>query len=155
MKIITWNCNGAFRKKFDSIVPYEADIIIVQECENPETVKDKRFREWTKNSLWTGENSNKGLGIFACEKVRLEQLDWPNDGLKYFLPCRVNDDFNLLGTWCHGANSPTFGYIGQLWKYLQNHRYKLSKSIIAGDFNNNVFWDRWDRCGIIVMLLGN
>ena len=66
-----------------------------------------------------GENNNKGLGIFTSEGVVIEKLDWGTDGLKYFISCTVNNDFTLLGTWCHGANSPTFGYIGQLWKYLQ------------------------------------
>ena len=59
----------------------------------------------------------------------------------------MNSDFTLLGTWCHGhgADSPAFGYIGQLWKYLQKHKTKLKKSIIAGDFNSNVFWDKRNR----------
>lgn len=57
----------------------------------------------------------------------------------------MNGSFNLVGVWCHGANSPTFGYIGQFWKYLQLHKRKLKKAVIAGDFNSNVIWDKWDR----------
>ena len=33
MKLITWNCNGTFRKKNHLFDDY--DILIVQECENP------------------------------------------------------------------------------------------------------------------------
>ena len=65
--------------------------------------------------------------------------------MKYFLPCSINNCFNLLGTWCHGANSPTFGYIGQLWKYLQLHKSKLGQCAVIGDLNSNVIWDKWDR----------
>jgi exonuclease III len=36
MKIITWNCNMAFRKKADWILQYEPDILIIPECEHPE-----------------------------------------------------------------------------------------------------------------------
>ncbi len=145
MKILTWNCGGAFRKKFDSLAGFNADILVIQECEDPSRTRDKRYQKWAKNSLWVGENKNKGLGIFANDGTIITNLEWETNQLKYFISCRVNDEFNLLGAWCHGANSPTFGYIGQLWKYLQLHKTKLRKSIIAGDFNSNVFWDRWDR----------
>lgn len=145
MKILTWNCNGALRKKFTYLKEFKADIFVVQECENPESVKDSKYREWSRKYIWTGENNSKGLGIFADENVVIEELDWKTGGLKYFIACKVNNDFILLGTWCHRANSPTFGYIGQLWKYLQIHKSKLKRAIIAGDFNSNVIWDKFDR----------
>lgn len=144
MKIVTWNCNGALRKKFTCLKEFKADIFVVQECENPESAKDSKYREWAKKYIWTGERNSKGLGVFASENAVIEELDWKTEGLKYFIACKVNNRFTLLGTWCHGANSPTFGYIGQLWKYLQIHKAKLKNSIIAGDLNSNVIWDKRD-----------
>ena len=35
MKIISWNCNGKFREKFSAILEEDADIYVIQECENP------------------------------------------------------------------------------------------------------------------------
>lgn len=145
MKIVTWNCNGAFRKKFQELSEFQADILIIQECENPKTCTDEKYKEWANNYLWISENKNKGVGIFAKPNIKLETLDWENNGLKYFIPCKVNDDFLLLAAWCHGANSPTFGYIGQLWKYMQLNKSSFKKIIIAGDFNANAIWDKWDR----------
>ncbi|MDD5149489.1 MAG: endonuclease/exonuclease/phosphatase family protein [Flavobacterium sp.] len=149
MKILTWNCNGAFRKKFENIIGFNADINIIQECENPTESKDKKYQEWAENYIWIGDNKNKGLAVFAKPEIKLEKLDWNNQfrdhTVKHFLPCKINEDFNLLAIWTHRNNSPNFGYIGQLWKYMQINKDKLNDSIIAGDFNSNTIWDEWDR----------
>ena len=50
-----------------------------------------------------------------------------------------------MAIWTHRNNSPNFGYIGQLWKYLQVNINKLDKAILVGDFNSNAIWDDWDR----------
>lgn len=149
MKIITWNCNGAFRKKFEYISVFEADVYIIQECENPAETNDIKYKNWTKNYLWIGDNKNKGLGIFAKEEFKLEKLDWSNQfkdhQVKYFLPCKISEKYTLLAVWTHKNNSPNFGYIGQFWKYLQVNKIYIKNSIIAGDFNSNSIWDVWDR----------
>jgi exonuclease III len=145
LKIVTWNCNGAFRKKFHSLINYQADIYIIQECENPIESKDNEYQIWANNYLWIGDTKNKGLGIFAKPEIILEKLDWTNKfknhSVKYFLPCKVNNDFDLLAVWTHRNNSPNFGYIGQLWKYLQVNKTKLDNTLIVGDFNSNTIWD--------------
>lgn len=149
MKIISWNCNGAFRKKFEHLLDENADILVIQECENPSEVKDSSYKNWAENYLWVGDNKNKGLGIFARPSIDLQLLDWSNvykdHRVKHFLPCLINEQFQLLGVWTHQNNSPNFGYIGQFWKYLQTNKDKLNNSIIAGDFNSNTIWDEWDR----------
>ncbi|KHE92111.1 MAG: hypothetical protein SCABRO_02162 [Candidatus Scalindua brodae] len=83
----------------------------------------------------------------AAEKTLIKELDWKDDGLQLFLPCRINDSFNLVAVWTKQANSPNFRYIGQFWKYLQLHkeRIKNEKTVVCGDFNSNVIWDEWDR----------
>jgi exodeoxyribonuclease-3 len=39
MKIITWNCNMAFRKKADRVLALDPDIIVVPECECADKLK--------------------------------------------------------------------------------------------------------------------
>lgn len=147
MKIVTWNCNGAFRKKFEQLIHIDADIYIIQECEDPEKCNDQAYKNWASNYLWIGNNKNSGLGVFAKEDISLKPLDWESAGLQSFLPFTANDKFMILAVWTKQANSPTFQYIGQLWKYLQAHQSKfcLSNSILCGDFNSNARWDKWDR----------
>ncbi len=145
MKIVNWNCNGAFRKKFKLLEQFDADIIVIQECEDPERSIDTNYKDWAKNYIWIGDNKNKGLGIFCKEVIKISNNNWQRENLKYFLSATINDDFNLIGLWNHHANSPTFGYIGQFWKYLQINKSLMSKAIIIGDFNSNKIWDKWDR----------
>ncbi len=149
MKIITWNCNGAFREKFNYLIELHADIYVIQECENPYESKHQEYKLWAKNYLWIGENKNKGLGIFASKDIKLEPINWSNNykdhSVKHFLPCLVNYEIQLLGIWTHQNNSPNFGYIGQLWKYIQVNKKYFQNIIIAGDLNSNSKWDQWDR----------
>jgi len=149
MTIVTWNCNGGFRHKFDSLSKFEADVLIVQECEDPQFSNSKSYKDWARNYFWLGDSKHKGIGIFAKQETHLKKLEWPkiykDHSVKHFLPCRINDAFDLLAVWTHSNNSPNFGYMGQFWKYLQLHKDKLANSIIIGDFNSNSIWDEWDR----------
>ncbi len=146
MKIVSWNCNGAFRKKYHILDSLQADILVIQECEDPSR-SDTDYRNWAQNHLWHGKTKNKGIGIFAKAEIHLEKIEWPDDGLELFLPCRIDKHFIMLAVWTKQANSPNFAYIGQFWKYLQKHKVRLSngRTIICGDFNSNVRWDEWDR----------
>lgn len=146
MKCVTWNCNGAFRKKRHSLDDLDADLFIIQECEDP-SQSTEEYRQWAGDYLWDGESKHKGIGIFCRKNVTIEKLDWDDDGLQSFLPCRVNDQFNLVGIWTKHAKSPNFRYIGQLWKYLQIHKTKFAEqnTILCGDLNSNTCWDEWDR----------
>ena len=155
MKIVTWNCNWAFRGKFKKALELDGDIYIVQECENPKLVKSKDFKDYedyntymkfTKNHKWIGDNKNKGLGIFVNtlktseQQIKIEILPC-NNNLDYFILCRVNEKFNLLGAWCHKGTIKGLEYIGQMWKYLEDNASELSETLIVGDFNSNAIWD--------------
>ena len=148
MRIVTWNCNGAFRKKYSrlKIDDKYPDILVIQECENPKVVKyPLEFEHEYKYKLWVGGNKNKGLGIFS--KIEIIENNWDSENLKYFISCNIDNKFNLLGIWSHQADSPTFKYIGQIWKYIRLHKNNISSKdiMLIGDFNSNKIWDVWDR----------
>ncbi len=78
MKIVSWNCNGGFRKKTDYVDEIDADILIIQECENPKP-STKAYLQWAGDYLWVGENKNRGLGIFSRNGNRIQALDWQGE----------------------------------------------------------------------------
>jgi exonuclease III len=147
MILVSWNCAGAFRTKFQALAQFDADICVVQECEDPARSTHGEYRQWASNYLWVGANKNSGIGVFCRSSIRLEMLHLDAGRLELFLPCRINDNACLLAVWTKQANSPTFQYIGQLWKFLELHKQTLAKSplLVVGDLNSNVKWDKWDR----------
>ena len=146
LRLVTWNCNGALRKKWRTLEPLDADVLIVQECEDPERSKDAAYLEWSGNYLWVGSTKNKGIGVFVRDGLTIDACHLEFEPLKQFLPCII-DGIPLLAVWTQFADSPTFSYIGQLWKFLQSHKMFLDheQAIVIGDMNSNVRWDKWDR----------
>lgn len=145
MRIVTWNCNGALRRKLEQIDVLQADVLVIQECEDPaQSTAD--YAAWADQYIWTGSNKNKGLGVFVKGDHSIVPLDWPNNGLEQFLPVRISDEFDLLAVWTKQAGGGAFSYIGQFWKYLQAHKSNLNTTtLICGDFNSNNIWDRRGR----------
>lgn len=97
MRIVSWNCNGKFREKFKKIKELDADIYVIQECENPQCYAGTAYSGFAKNYIWNGENKNKGLGIFAKESISIQRNGWDAYCLRNFLSVKVNHDFDLLG----------------------------------------------------------
>jgi exonuclease III len=125
----------------------DADLYIIQECEDPSRVADKPigYESFASGSLWVGENKNKGLGVFVREglviaKGELDEI-WEEARLKWFLPFTVQNKQKILAVWSHRGESDEYRYIGQFWCLLQKNMHELRKTIIVGDFNSNAIWD--------------
>ena len=164
MKIVTWNCNGALRKKTETLDTLGADVYVVQECENPAHANSS-YQKWAGDYLWVGTSKHRGIGIFPKKGNTVRSLDWQGvytlqgiskhnqathwatSDLKLFAPFKLNDQYQLLGVWTKADNAEVFGYIGQLWKYLQIHSAQLrsDRTIVLGDLNSNQIWDKPDR----------
>jgi len=145
LKIISWNCNGAFRRKYPKLTSFDADILIIQECENPALSKDIEYQSWAKNYLWVGNSKSRGLGVFAKDHATLEPLNFDqsfNDNqLKWFIPFRYNNVLEFVAVWTQKNDSKHFRYIGQLYKFLINNFDRIEDQIFIGDFNSNKIWD--------------
>ncbi len=142
MRLVTWNCNGGFRRKFEQLDALDADILVIQECEDP-AQSTAEYRAWAGAHAWVGYGKNKGIGIFPRRGQSIERLAWSDHSFELFLPVSVGGNVNVLGVWTQQSSSSKFSYIGQFWHYLQVHKAALKlNTIIAGDFNSNSIWDK-------------
>ncbi|MDO5686077.1 MAG: hypothetical protein Q4G42_01610 [Neisseria sp.] len=142
MRIVSWNCHGALRKKFPELLALAADVYIVQECENPAETRHEAYQYWAQNALWIGRNKHKGLGVFANTR-RLVALDWDSTGLEYFIPFTVGGQLTLVAVWACRGDGGSSRYIAQVWAYLQKNQAKtlMAQPLLIGDFNSNAIWD--------------
>jgi exonuclease III len=145
MKLVSWNCNGAFRRKRQHLEALRADVLVIQECEDPAR-SEADFLEWAGTYLWRGPIKSKGIGIFARQGLQLAALPWAETGHGVFLPARVDNKLTIFGVWTQQGETYADAYIGQFWHYLQANRARLDDTaVICGDFNSNSIWDRSSR----------
>jgi exodeoxyribonuclease III len=144
LKVITWNCNMAFRKKYQNILSCKPDLLIVPECEHPDKFKDCFY----SNYEWIGNNKNKGLGVFSFNGIKLSVHKSYCEDFKYVLPIEVivnnKNIMNLIAVWAQKNDEldTKRRYIGNVWCALNHYKELLETPIIiAGDFNWNVIWD--------------
>jgi exodeoxyribonuclease-3 len=152
MKIITWNCNMAFRKKADIILIHKPDILIIPECEHSDKLLFKGDTPKPNDTLWFGQNKNKGLGIFSYCDFRFKVLDVHNDSFKMVIPIAVfseHFDFTLFAIWANNPKDLDGQYITQVWKAICHYDTAITtkQTILIGDFNSNTIWDRPKREG--------
>lgn len=138
MKIVSWNANGKFREKYKAILALDADIYVIQECENPASCRVQEYCNFIRNYHWVGGLSYKGLMVFSTRpEITLDRLDWGAEEKRYFIPVRVNGSFNLVAAW---ACEP---YYAELQDWSEEVAGHLDEStIIIGDLNSNVIFDR-------------
>ncbi|QEC66952.1 endonuclease/exonuclease/phosphatase family protein [Panacibacter ginsenosidivorans] len=152
MKIITWNCNMAFRKKAATVFRLQPDVLVIPECEHPDKLMFINIDVQPTQILWFGANHHKGLAIIAFNNYKLKLLDVHNPAFKMIIPIRVTGNkrkFNLFAVWANNPQDKDGKYVEQVWKAVNHYDKYLKKTstILAGDFNSNAIWDRKRRIG--------
>ena len=150
MRIITWNCQGAFRNKMDYVLKLNPDLLIVQECESLDKLSNIVSK--TKNVFWYGTNKHKGIGIFSFQECQFEILPIHNPDFRFVLPLKVTynkQEIFLLAIWAmDNKENHNARYIGQVWLAINYYAELLdSSTILIGDFNSNKIWDYKGRIG--------
>ena len=152
MRIVSWNCQGAFRKKADFILTLKPDILVIQECEHPDKLKFSENTKKPNDVYWYSDGGKKGIGIFSYSNFKFKLLPDFNPEFRYILPLEVTGNgqtFTLLAIWAMGnKENREARYIGQVWFAINHYKNLLrSSTILIGDFNSNKIWDYKDRVG--------
>ncbi|MEM9775448.1 MAG: hypothetical protein AAF902_12780 [Chloroflexota bacterium] len=143
----------AMHRKLDALVALQPDIAVLSECARPEIVRSK-CAEWAtyfesdNGIVWIGSNKHKGVAVLPFNQFKVELDQSYDPALRFIAPVTVTGpiDFNLLAIWAMHANDGIRkkAIAGPLRDSLDVYAEFLhaKPSIAAGDFNNNVFWDR-------------
>ncbi len=155
MRLVTWNCQGAFRRKAAAIAPFRPDVAVIQECEPLEKLSFPSGAILPTAQLWFGDQgskaSHKGVGVFSYTGARLAFSARHDDSLRHCAPIRVHLPnqirFNLIAVWAMPHTQRRLSYIGQVYQALTSYRrfMRARDCVWIGDFNSNTRWDRPTR----------
>jgi hypothetical protein len=152
MRIIEWNCQGAFRLKNKEVLELRPDILIVPECEREEKLDFGNLTPKPNDFIWYGDTGKKGIAIFSFTDYKLRLLKEFNPEFRYIVPIEVSNDINsflLFAVWAmDNKQNPLARYIGQVWNAVNYYQTTLTyNTILIGDFNSNQIWDDKERVG--------
>lgn len=146
MRLISWNCKGAFHRKHHLVGALNPDVMIVPECKQMNGLPEELGARPTSSFHWFGDNPRKGLAVMSFGEYvveRLEAVETP----KWVVPLRVigPQSFILFAVW----TIPTVdgSYVMPLLKAhrLYQQHWSGSEIVWAGDFNASVLFDKPHR----------
>lgn len=136
MKIVSWNCNRSFRKKYQRLLELDADLYIIQECEPLDKITGD-LKEIIANGIWEKGRKQNGLLVFAKPGISLRHMDWDSYGMGVYLPVLVNDTLPLVCVWAQAR-----GYIEEFYVWYRVHQKHITDEfVLFGDFNSNHLFD--------------
>jgi len=153
MKLITWNCQGAFRKKAQHLAILEPTLVVIQECECPSKLRfpgtAQPPAQRPDDFLWQGDNLDKGVGVFAYGDLRLRLDAGYDPTIRHCIPLCVSGEFelNVLAIWAMGHKEKARSYVGQVYQAVHHYAdfIRQRETILLGDLNSNAIWDRERR----------
>ena len=138
----------ALHRKMAALMRWAPDVAVISECARPDILAARGGPEFAADKcVWVGENVNKGLGVFGFGETGVA-LARPHKGyLRHIAPVAITGamTFNLLAVWAQNASGLTNRkhQLGPLRRALNAYGDFIgSRTIVGGDLNNNVFWDR-------------
>lgn len=143
----------ALHRKVDALMGLRPDLAVISEAAEPQRLVARAPSLAEASLVWVGKNPNKGLLVAGFGATRLAFSRHRHDRrLHWMVPVTVSGlpglgrPVHLLGVWAQNASEGNLrkDNPGFLQRALRRYRTFLrsAPAIVAGDFNNNVMWDR-------------
>ena len=147
MRLVFWNCNMALHAKLPLLAWLQPAIAVLPECARPDIVRSKAGLFVPESFIWIGDNPHKGLGVVAFGAYRVELASNHDASFRYVAPCHVAGPvaFNLIGLWDYHVGAEKMGRMPGPFRRALDHWQDYLRSaptIIGGDFNNHVVFDK-------------
>ena len=143
MRVITWNCQMAFRKKWPHLLDLGPDIAVVPECESLEKFNFNSWPNHPTGTVWIGDNQHKGLGVFSFNDISLSLMPNYDPDYKHVCPLEVQGVKNIthmIAIWA--KTNKYMSHIGTVKFGIKKYASLLDKGpLIIGDWNSNKIWD--------------
>jgi exodeoxyribonuclease III len=140
MRLITWNCQGAFRKKYPLIARFNPDLAVIQECEHPDKLRWKDAPE-PSCLAWFGDKSSKGLGIFSWTDLSFTALADYDATIRYCIPLQIEAPlrFHAMAVWAMDHPDGKLSYSAQIYQAIAAYRefIQAEDTVFLGDFNSS------------------
>lgn len=146
MRLVAWNCNMAMHRKFEALLQLKPDVAVISECADPERLRASGvLGEMEDEPVWIGANPHKGLAVFAFNGYTARLAGQFAPTLRHIAPVHIAGPTpcNLLAVWANPVGIRK-RQSGPLQRALRRYKDFMSSApaIVAGDLNNNAFWDR-------------
>lgn len=141
MRIVAWNCQMAFRRKFQTLADFDPDILVISECESPAFLASKNAHLPWPNHVWMGENPAKGISVFSKQGINLRMKRNHRRDLRFVVPVSVTGpelSFDLLALWTQAEKPQSAGYVTHALNAVKHYGKRLSQdALLLGDFNSS------------------
>src|SRR6185312_11762683 len=145
MRLITWNCKGAFARKHASIVSLKPDVLVLPEAARMTGLEHVLGASPVNSVEWAGDNPLKGLAVISYGEYSLRVHEAYDPRLRWILPLDVDGPipFTLIAVWAMPDEDTGRLYARCLFDACDTYRTLLEspRVVLAGDFNNNMSFD--------------
>jgi exonuclease III len=160
MRLVSWNCKGAFHRKHDFVADLRPDILIVPECEKLSELSRPFDSKPVRSLEWFGDNPRKGLAVVSYGDYSLEIHPSYDPRHRWIVPLSIAGPFKfvLLAVWTLPLGKIPGRYVRPLFEAFETYKSLMNESdlVWAGDFNSNFNFDEPSRqykfCDFVALL---